>query len=130
MHSMQINKSYDFTTLAPALLGAVYTNMKVKGIVTMEEAVKYSDVVTLHESVKSIITGLPNTAHDLVFIILVDTDGQELVLAQDYIDSNTIVMVTTTNLDIKIFNVDSSMEAIIKLRLRELGILSFKVETF
>ncbi|MDQ6990759.1 MAG: hypothetical protein Q9M11_03405 [Mariprofundaceae bacterium] len=124
-----INKSYNFTTLAPSILGASFSNMKVRGIVTIDEAVKHADVVTKHESVRALIPGLPVTPNNLVFIIFVDTTGNIVVLAQDYVDPPSILLVTTTDLSVRIFNVDSSMEAIIKLRLKELGIANFTVTT-
>jgi len=125
-----INKTYDFVTLAPAILGANYTNMKVKGIVTLEEAIKHADVVTMHESVIPVIPGLPPTVNDLIFIIFVDANGHELVLADSYIDATSIVATTVINLDIKISGVDSAMESILNLRLRELGIANFTITRF
>jgi len=122
-----VGNSYNFTTLAPTILGASYSNMKVIGIVTMSEAVRYSDVVTKHESVKTIIPGLPNTPNTLLFVVFEDSAGDKLVIAQDYVDLTTIVLVTTINLTIQVFNVASSMEPIVRQRLKELGIVNFTV---
>jgi len=124
-----IAQSYNFTTLAPSLLGGDYTNMKVTGIITYVEAVKRSDVTTKHITVKQLIPGLPATPNNLIFIVFTDASGNELVLAQDYIDPVTIVIVTTVNILVEVFDVASSMEPILRQRLKELGIINFKLST-
>lgn len=122
-----IGLSYNFSTLAPAILGATYTNMKVIGILTMDEAIKYYDVVTRHEALKGIIPGLPVTPNNMTFILFQNAAGDKIVLAQNYIDPNTIVAVTTLNLQIDIFNVPSTTEAQVTQALKELGITNFRV---
>jgi len=124
-----INKSYNFSTLAAAILGAAYNNMKVLGILTANEAVKYQDVYTQYEALNTIITGLPTSADMLTYILFVDTLGNKKVIAQEYIDPASITLVTTTNLRIDIFNIDSAMEAVINLRFKELGITNFNITT-
>lgn len=124
-----IAQSYNFTTLAPSLLGGDYTNMKVTGIITFAEAVKRSDVTTKHITVKLLVPGLPATPNNLIFVVFTDASGNELVLAQDYIDPATIVIVTTVNILIEVFDVASSMEPILRQRLKELGIINFKLST-
>ena len=122
-----INQSYDFSTLAASLLGATYRNMKVIGIVGMDEAVKYADVVTKHLSAQAVIQGLPASPRDLTYVIFRDPNGNAMVMAQEYIDPNTVVMVSTINLRVDIYNVDSAMHAVINTRLRELGITDFTI---
>jgi len=124
-----INKSYNFTTLAAAILGAAYTNMKVLGILTANEAVKYNDVYTQYEVLKTIISGLPTSADMLTYVLFVDALGNKKVIAQEYIDPVSVTLVTTTNLRIDIFNIDSAMEAVINLRFKELGITNFNMTT-
>jgi len=123
-----INKSYNFTTLDPAMLGASYNNMKVKGIVTFDEAVKYADVATLHNNVKHVIPGLPSLPNDMTYILFVDPAGITKILAEAYIDPNSVVAVTTVNLQVNIFGVDSAMESIIRTRLKEIGVTTFEVK--
>jgi len=127
MPIININASYNFTTLAPSILGASYVNMKVKGLVTIDEAVKHTDVVTKHAAVRPLISGLPVSPNNLTFVIFVDGAGNELVIAESYIDPASLVLVTTVNLSIQVFDVPSTMEAMLRLRLKELGVVNFTI---
>jgi len=121
-----INQMYDFDTYAPTILGGHYTNMKVKGIVSFDDAIKHADVATIHESVKAVIPGLPPTPNDLIFIIFVDTTGAEVTICKDYINP-AITQVTTININISINGISSALEPVINLRLQELGISNFVI---
>jgi len=122
-----INKSYDFTTLAAAILGAAYTNMKVLGILTAKEASKHIDVYTQFTALNTIIAGLPVSADMLTYILFEDAMGNIKVIAQEYIDPATIVLVTVTNIRVDIFDVPSSTEAVLSARLKEIGLTNFNI---
>jgi hypothetical protein len=122
-----INLIYNFSTLATAILGAAYTDMKVIGILGFEEALKYGDVVTKHEVLKPVITGLPGNANMLTFILFQDSSGNKLVLAQEYIDAATVVVVTLNNIQVDIIGVDTATETTLRARLLELGISNFTI---
>jgi len=122
-----INQSYNFSTLAATILGAMYTNMKVIGILTLAEAIKYSDVVTRHEALKSVIPGLPVYATNMTFVLFESANGTKIVLATNYIDPATIVTVTTIGLRVDIFNVASTAEAQVTQVLKDLGVVDFTV---
>jgi hypothetical protein len=48
----------------------------------------------------------------------------------EYIDSFSIAEVTTNNIRIDIYDVDTTMVAVVRTRLAELGIKNFKINTF
>jgi len=121
----QINNVYNFATLAPTILGAQYNNLTVKGVLTIDDAMKYSDVLTTHESVKAVIPGLPATPSGMVFIRFVDTLGNSVVMSQDYIDPATVTLVTAVTINIQINNATTAMEPMLRMRLKELGINNF-----
>ena len=54
-----LNKIYNFSTLMPSVLGTSFKSMKVKGVLTSQEAVKYRDIATLHATVLPMLSGLP-----------------------------------------------------------------------
>lgn len=123
----EIKKTYNFSTLAPTLLGSDYTNLKVKAILTSEAAVKYSDIVSTHQTVKSIIKNLPDNVSDLTYILFENSDKTTLILPVEYIEADSIVEVSSINIRIDIPNVTVDDVNIIKTRLKELGYLDFKV---
>ena len=57
MANFQIKKRYNFTTKAPAVLGGIYKNMLVEAIMSADEAVKYMDIMTLHDQIRAIEYG-------------------------------------------------------------------------
>jgi len=121
----QINNVYNFATIAPTILGAQYNNMTVKGILTIDEAIKQSDVVTTHEAVKAVSAALPVSPNNMIFILFVDGTGNTLIMAQDYITPTSIVLVTSVTINIQINNATTAMEPLLRMRLAELGITNF-----
>ena len=122
-----LNLSYNFTTLAPSILGADYRNMKVVGIMSMAQATQHDDVATKHQILKPVIPGLPLSAEGLTYIMFEDASGNSKILAENYIDPASVVAVTTTNLAINIFDVPSTTEAMLRQRLIELGVGNFTI---
>lgn len=128
--SFEIKKSYNFSTLAPTQLGGDYSNMKVKAILTSDNAVNYRDVVTLHQTIKSVVSGLPDNISDLTYILFEDLDKNTVVLPIEYIQTDSIVEVNTINGRVDIPNITSEDIATIKTRLQELGYINFKIYTY
>lgn len=122
-----INVAYTFTTLAPAILGNIYTNMTAKSIMDVNEAMKYSDVITQHESVKSTIPNLAPTPNGYTFILFVDAFGNQLVIANEYIDQATIKVETLVNLQVDIPNAPASLQASLHQYLTDLGVPPFTI---
>lgn len=126
---MNINTTYSFFTLSPTILGTQYTNMTVKAILTSDEAIKYRDIVTLHEKMKVVVSGLPNNVKDCTFYLLENTSGDRIVLANEYIDQSTITLVTSVTINISVFNSLTTDVAILRARLQELGYTDFSITT-
>jgi len=129
--AFSINKSYTFTTLAPAILGGVFNTVKVKSMMSATEAVKYRDIHTLHASVKSLITGVPNSVNDLTYILFEANDANKTntLLALEYIDPFTVTEVITTTIDVRVFNAQTTDVALIRAALLEVGIVDFSITT-
>jgi len=130
MAAFELNKVYNFNTLAPNILGASFTNMKVKGIMTATEAMKYRDIYTLHNNLLTTISGLPTNINDLTFVLFSNLDGTDLVLANEYIDTFTVVVVNTTNIRIDVLNTTTNDISILRTRLLELGYSNINISTF
>lgn len=127
---VSINKLYNFNTLAPTIFGSSYSNMKVKGILTSEEAVKYRDINTLHTTVKPLIPNLPINVADCTYILFENIDNIRTLLALEYIDINTLVEVSSTNVRVEIYNTTTMDLSVIKARLLELGYNNISITTF
>jgi hypothetical protein len=103
--------------------------MAVKAILNADEAIKYRDIVTLHEKMKVAVSGLPNSVKDCTFYLLENTSGDRIVLANEYIDQSTVTLVTSVTINISVFNSLTTDVAILRARLQELGYTNFSITT-
>lgn len=130
--SFQLKKIYNFNIISDAasVLGEKYKLMKVKAIFTSAEAVKYSDIATTHETVKGLISNLPESLTDLTYILFESQAGDNFVTALEYIDTNTILEVNAINIRVNIPKVNTEDMVIVKQALAELGYTKFEVTTY
>lgn len=127
---MKINKSYNFSTLVPSVLGGNYKNMKVKAILSDKEAIKYRDILTLHRTLKPLITSLPTNPQDCTYVLLESFDkATNILLALEYIDMYSIVEVKSTNITITLRDTVDTDVSILRTRLLELGYSNFTITT-
>lgn len=132
MASFEIKKTYNFSiqTDAAAVLGAEYSLMKVRAIMNSEEAAKKADVTTTYNTIKGVLTDLPESITDLTFILFENTDGNTTVLALEYIDTDTIEEVESVNIRVNILNASTEDISILTTAVKELGYTNFTVTTF
>ena len=127
MAQFELKKTYNFNTLAPAVLGEKYTLMKVKSIMDYSEAVLQKDITTEYETLKPIILTLPDNVMDLTFILFEDMNKELKLVALEYINLTTIVEVKAVDIRIDVLGVSTSDINIIKTRLIELGYTNITV---
>ena len=127
--TFELRKRYNFTTKAPAILGADYRNVMVESIMTATEAVKYSDVLTLHEQIRTVLN-LDLEVANCTYIKFRTLDGETVILALEYINSDSIVEVKTVNIRVDVLEANTDDILIIQERLKELGYSKFKIRTF
>ena len=127
--TFELRKRYNFTTKAPAILGAEYRNVMVESIMTATEAVKYSDVLTLHEQIRTVLN-LDLEVTNCTYIKFRTLDGETVILALEYINSDSIVEVKTVNIRVDVLEANTDDILIIQERLKELGYSKFKIRTF
>lgn len=123
-----INKSYNFNTLAPTILGDSYKIMKVKAILTAREAVKYRDIQTLHIMLRPLINALPVSPESCTFVLFENTDKEETLLAMEYIDIYSIVEVTKMNISIEVIGTTSDDVSILRNILLEYGYTNIQIK--
>ena len=85
------------------------------------EAVKYADILTLHNKISSLIPSVPRNVKDLTYILFENSDGKHVLMAYEYIEVSSITEVQSINIVIKISNASTSDIAILRKALTELG---------
>jgi len=124
----ELNKRYNFTTIAPITLSQFYKNMKVIAAnMNFKVAVKFSDVITtrqkiIRETGKNLLD-----PHIVSYTMFENEAGETVILADDWIDPNSIVLVETVDLTIKLPNVTTDDMIKIKNILSALGYKNIEV---
>ena len=127
--AFEIKKTYNFTTLVPSLLGGEYKNMQVVSLMTPDEAVKYQDILTLHEQVRTLIA-LNMSANDCTYVKFKTLEGDTKIIALEYIEPDSIKEVTTVNIRIELQRATTEDISTITARLNELGYVDIDVTTY
>lgn len=127
--TFELNKSYDFNfkTELITILGDKLKNMKVIGIMNDQQAVKVSDVATLHTQVLPLLSSLPINISDLTFIMFETLDKETVVYPIEYIEQISITQVTTINLRIDINNASTTDLSLLQQTLNELGYVDYSI---
>lgn len=123
---------YKFNTLAPSILNTTYDLMKVKSISTIDIVGRFSKVnlYDLNSKLVNVIPGLSNNAADNTYVLFENSDKEEIVLAKEWIDSNTIEVVSSTNIRVDIPNKSTADIDVIKRALLDLGYKDLKIYTY
>ena len=122
----RLNKSYNFTTLAPSVLGGNFKLMKVLSISAAAD-LKGIDVDAIQKTIEPlIIGGLPKVA-DQTFVKFVSTDGREVILSESWIDSASVVEVTSPVITIVITGESSDIVKTLEDDLNMKGIKQFTI---
>lgn len=118
---LNLNNTYSFSTIAPGVLGASYSNMKLIGMMTASEALKISDIYTIHSNVLSVANTktLPDSVNDCQFLKFSSPDGSDLVIAFEYLTN--VTKVESKKLRITISNYTQTDWTLISETIRELG---------
>lgn len=126
----ELKKTYTYNIkndLTP-LLGEKYTLMKVKAILTAEEAVKYEDVYTTHTQALGFLKDLPSDIRELSFVLFEKTNKDTFILAYNYIDEATITQVDAMDIRIEIRQANTEDLDLLNNLLKEAGYYDFTLK--
>jgi hypothetical protein len=127
----ELSKTYNFTTLAPSVLGGNYLNMTVESVMTAETVSVFRDVASVHRQIlPELPPGTPESINDLSFVLFTTVDGDKIVLSEAWIDRNTIVEVVGVSINVKVFNVTTEDIPIIRDAIVMLGYKDIEITTF
>ena len=127
-YDVQINQAYNFTLLAPQILGTGYSNATLKAVLPYSLANTVMSVAALHAAaLPSLPAGTPSDPSQLVYYMLVTSTGAEVVVAEDWLASAPVLL-TTTTLTVRISNVSPSDQARISAILNANNYTSFAFE--
>jgi len=116
------NTIYNFTTISNTVIDNMYKDMKVIGIGGLHQMIKTSGVFTDVTTVRQQLvaeTGLTLvSAEDAMYYLFEDKNGNEVILADDWILPDTIMIVSAVTLKLEISDITTSDVSIILNLLR------------
>lgn len=121
MATFELSKTYNLevkTALIP-VLGSSYKLMKVKGILSADQAVKFSDIATMHEQLRSLDSTLSTSTANLTYILFETVNGDQVVYPDVYFETAT--QVDAVNIQVQIFGCSTADYSIIESAIKELG---------
>lgn len=94
---------YTFTTKAPAILGNRFERMRLLSIATYDLAVQFRAVDDVHRSLLPLLgIGVPQSAKSLTYYIFRSETNEQIVLADIWLDTVTLVETIEANITVTI----------------------------
>lgn len=119
---MDVNSTYNFNTLAPSIIQASGYNMTLTGIVGYDIAKTMINVTLQQRSIyPELPAGTPSDETTYTYYVFKNTDGKQVVLADAWIDMNSVVKVSKLNLTISLTQCTTSDITLIRDQLNLLG---------
>lgn len=128
-----IGKVISFTTRAPSLLGTNFNRVKVLAILDRDTALNYRDVTSTHLNIYPTIHAIdptfPPESNDYHYIKIQYEDGRVDTLGWLWLDTNSVVEVTTATCTVHVDNITLGDIPRIRNALLSIGIGNFHITT-
>jgi hypothetical protein len=119
---MDVNSSYNFNTLAPSILQGSYQGMTLLATVNFDiAATKINVIVQQRKIYPELPSGTPDDPKQYMYYIFRDMNGKEVVLADAWIDTNSIVKVTSIAVTVVVTQCTTADATLIQNQLNLLG---------
>lgn len=128
--NFELFKSYNFSTLAPNILGNEFKNAKVIGIIDYATASGYINPDSYSANIYPYLpTGTLRDAKMYTYILFVSEIGIKTVLAWQWIDPTSIEEVISRSLSITVNDVSVGDSERVRDALLSLGLNKFNITT-
>lgn len=126
----ELNKVYNFSTRATAILGANVVNARLIGIVLADTARKSSNIDLQYRKIYPLLpSGTVNDVNSCIFYEFVGESGEKIILADQWIDMTSIQLVSSVTINVTVVNANISDANRIRDALSAMGYLSFNITT-
>lgn len=103
MNPFELDGVYNFSTLAPAILGADFKRVTVLAILNYKVAATYINIESNHVNIYPYLpVGTVNDPKTYQYILIKTQSGEDTVLALPWINLNTVVKVTSQSITVTI----------------------------
>jgi hypothetical protein len=124
-----LGKSYTFNTKAPGILGISITNAKLTGIFDYDTAITYDNIDLKYRTIYPVLpTGTPDDPRSCVFYRFQSESGERIILADQWIDSNTVEVVDHIVFSVTVMEASLSDISRVRDALLSLGYVKFVIK--
>lgn len=129
-YAFEIENTYTFTSLAPAILGVSFDNVKLQSILNFDQASKIENVSVKYAN---ILPALPVTTPvdpelSRFYLFKSLESGIEVLLSEWWIDNSSVVLTTTVNFQVLFTGADINDIASIQTLLNGAGYYNFEIK--
>ena len=124
---LKVNRTYTFNIANglsnSSLFKSGYQGLKLISMINASEASKYVDVYTLHKNATAQDTSgsIPKSADDCTFLLFKNSSDETTVLAEEYINSDSIAISSKQHLTFEVVDVEDEDQEIITNFIKSLG---------
>ncbi len=128
MYNFVIGQTYTFNTLAPAILGANFQNVKLVAILDYNTAMKFNNVAQQNQVILPLLPkGTPTDPSQYVYLLFSTQSNTTVLLAYNWIDPSSIAQSQSISLNITVNNVGTPDITTISNALSLMGYTTFKI---
>jgi len=117
---------YSFNTIAPITLNN-YENVKAVGVVDFDIAVNFEDIIGIHEKVQEEVGTVIEGIEGSKFYIFRGPNDEKIILSELWIVQDSIKLIESLDLLVKIKNVEDTDKVVIQNLLRKAGYLDIEI---
>jgi hypothetical protein len=108
-YSFQNRKVYSFDVHPSAILGTGFKNVTVQAVLDYDSALSFGDIDAMHANVyRYLPAGTPNRPQDFDYLLIRTDQGTTTIIGVPWIVEETIELVESLTMSVKIENVGNS----------------------
>lgn len=125
----EINKVYTFNTKAAAILGAMFKNAKLLGIMDYTTALSYDTIDLKYRSIYPLLPiGTPDQPKSCIYYRFQSESGERIILADQWIDMASIDVIDHINFKVTVNQASTQDMTRVRDALLALGFTTFAIE--
>ena len=130
-YPFELKKVYNFDVYPSTILGDDFKNVTILSIMDYESALQLADVAAIHVNVYPYLpTGLPDDPSQYDYVRIRTASGQTTILGISWINLDTVELVESRRMMIKIDGVSSSDIERVRLALVQNGYNNIEINIY
>lgn len=127
-YPFELKKVYSFDVFAPSILGTEFKNVTILSIMDYETALQQADIPAIHTNVyPDLPSGLPDDPSQYDYVRIRTASGVATILGIPWIDLDTVELVESRRMTVKIEGVSSADVERVRIALVQNGFNNIEI---